>query len=307
VRSTFIRRISRRLFFAILLVLSISSAAVLLARLAPGGIDEDLNIPADVRARIRAEFELDRPLHVFYRHWVGRLVRFDLGTSFVYGRPVAELVLDRAANTALLAATSLAIATLVGIPLGVLTAGGRRGFLSMLVRSTSVVALSTPPLLTALLMVLLASRTGWLPVGGMGTPWHLVIPAIALAFPVGATLERLQAGATSETLRQPFILAALARGLPRSLLLWRHSFRASLAPVLGVYGVIVGTLFSGSFAVEIVTNWPGLGRLMLEALFARDVHLVAGCAVAGSCFLAVGTLAADVALGWVDPRVGESA
>jgi peptide/nickel transport system permease protein len=307
VRSTLVRRITRRLFFAILLILFVSSAAVVLARLAPGGIGEDLSTPPDVRARIRDEFELDRPLPVFYLHWLGRLVRFDLGTSFVYRRPVGELVRDRAANTALLAATALAIATCVGVPLGVLTASRRRGILPALVRGASVVALSTPPILTALVMVLIASRTGWLPVGGMGTVWHLVIPALALALPVGATLERLQAGATAETLRQPFILAALARGLPRSILVWRHSFRASLIPVLGIYGVIVGTIFSGSFAVEIVTNWPGLGRLMLDALFARDVHLVAGCAVAGSFFLAVGTLVADIALSLVDPRLGEPA
>jgi peptide/nickel transport system permease protein len=306
VRSSLVRRIIRRLFFAVLLVLFVSSIAVVLARLAPGGIGEDLLTPPEVRARIRAEFELDRPLPVFYLHWLGRLVRFDLGTSFVYGRPVGELVRDRAANTALLASTALAIATLIGVPLGVLTASHRRGILPAVVRGASVVALSTPPILTALVMVLIASRTGWLPVGGMGTVWHLVIPALALAFPVGATLERLQAGATTETLRQPFMLAALARGVPRSLLVWRHSFRASLVPVLGIYGVIVGTIFSGSFAVEIVTNWPGLGRLMLDALFARDVHLVAGCAVAGSFFLAVGTLAADVALSLVDPRLGES-
>lgn len=306
-RATLIRRIARRLAFALLLIFLVSSAALLLARVAPGRPDENIGLTPQQRAQIRAELDLDSPLHVFYGHWMRRLVRFDLGTSFVYGRPVVALVLDRAANTALLAATALAIATLVGVPLGVLTASRRRGILPALVRGASVVALSTPPLLTALALVLLASRTGWLPVGGMGTAWHLVIPAVALAFPVGATLERLQAGATAETLRQPFILAALARGLPRSLLLWRHSFRASLAPVLGVYGIIIGTLFSGSFAVEIVTNWPGLGRLMLDALFARDIHLVAGCAVAGSCFLAAGTLAADVALGWVDPRLGDTA
>jgi peptide/nickel transport system permease protein len=307
VRATLVRSIARRLFFAVLLILFVSSVAVVLARLAPGGIGEDLATPPEVRARIRDEFELDRPLPVFYLHWLGRLARFDLGTSFVYGRPVAELVRDRAANTALLASTALAIATLVGIPLGVLTATRRRGVLPALVRGASVVALSTPPILTSLVMVLIASRTGWLPVGGMGTAWHLVIPSVALALPIGATLERLQAGATAETLRQPFMFAAVARGLPRSLIVWRHSLLASLAPVLGIYGVIVGTVFSGSFAVEIVTNWPGLGRLMLDALFARDVHLVAGCAVAGSFFLAIGTLASDLALVLVDPRLGEPA
>jgi peptide/nickel transport system permease protein len=307
VRSILARRIARRLFFAILLVFVVSSIAVVLARLAPGGIGADLSTPPELRARIQAEFELDRSLPVFYLHWLGRLVRLDLGTSFVYGRPVAELVRDRAANTAILAATALVMATLVGIPLGVLTASRRRGILPAIVSGASVVALSTPPILTALVLVLVAARTGWLPVGGMGTAWHLVIPSVALALPVGATLERLQAGATAETLRQPYMLAALARGVPRALLVWRHAFRPSLVPVLGIYGVIVGTIFSGSFAVEIVTNWPGLGRLMLDALFARDIHLVAGCAVAGSCFLAAGTIASDLALSLVDPRLREQA
>jgi peptide/nickel transport system permease protein len=306
VRSTLARRLARRLLFAALLILFVSSAALLLVRFAPGRPDQQIDLTPEMRARIRAELDLDSPLLVFYGRWLQRLARLDLGTSFYYGRPVTELVLDRAANTAILAATALTLATIVGVPLGILTASRRRGILPSIVRGASVVALSTPPLLTALALVLVAARTGWLPIGGMGTAWHMVIPAVALAFPVGATLERLQAGATAETLRQPFILAALARGLPPSSLLWRHAFRASVAPVLGIYGVIVGTLFSGSFAVEIVTSWPGLGRLMYEALVARDIHLAAGCAVAGSCFLVVGTLAADLAHGWADPRLGDA-
>jgi peptide/nickel transport system permease protein len=151
----------------------------------------------------------------------------------------------------------------------------------------------------------LAARTGWLQIGGIGTVWHLVIPALALALPAMGTLERLQADAVTQTLGERFMVAASARGVPDRSLLWRHAFRASLAPVLGVYAIIVASLFSGSFAVEIVTSWPGLGRLMFDALIARDIHLVAGCAVAGSCFLAAGSLAADAVLAWADPRTAE--
>jgi ABC-type dipeptide/oligopeptide/nickel transport system permease component len=307
VRPTLLRYIARRLAFALLLVLLASSAALLLARLAPGQYGDTFDAAAAERARIeRAQLGLDRPPLVIYGDWLVRLLRLDLGVSLKYQRPVAELVGERSANTALLAAAALVLATLVGVPLGVFTASRRGGVLAPLVRGLSVIALSAPPLLTSLALVLLAARTGWLPIGGMGTPWHLVIPAVALALPVAATLERLQSDATAETLRQPFIIAAVARGVPSAALVWRHGFRASLAPVLGIYGVIVGTLFSGSFAVEVVTTWPGLGRLMYEALIARDIHLVAGCAVAGSCFLAAGTLAADVALGWADPRLGDA-
>ena len=133
----------------------------------------------------------------------------------------------------------------------------------------------------------------------------MVVPVLALALPLAALLERLQAQATSEVIAQRFVLAAVARGIPRSRVVWRHALKASLAQVASMYGVIAGTVLSGSFAVEIVTAWPGLGRLMLDALRARDVYLVAGCAAAGAVFLAAATLLSDLALALVDPRVTE--
>lgn len=302
-RRALLRYVARRAAFALLLIFIVSSSALLLARLAEGDFVSGLDTSSERARAERAALGLDRPVLSLYRDWLRRAVRLDLGTSFKYRRPVTELVGDRAANTALLAITALMLATFVGVPLGVFTASRRGGVVAPLVRGASVVALSAPPLLTSLALVLLAARTRWLPIGGMGTVRHLIIPSLALALPIAATLERLQAGATADTLRQPFVLAALSRGVPRRALVWRHGFRASLAPVLGIYGVIVGTLFSGSFAVEIVTSWPGLGQLMYEALFARDIPLVAGCAVAGSLFLAVATLAADVAHAIADPRL----
>jgi peptide/nickel transport system permease protein len=117
--------------------------------------------------------------------------------------------------------------------------------------------------------------------------------------------ERLQAQAMGEIVAEPFVLATLARGVPRSRVIWRDALKASLRPMAAVYGLVVGTLLSGSFAVEVITAWPGLGRLMLDALRARDVYLVAACAGAGSIFLAVGTLVSDAALAFVDPRATE--
>jgi len=118
-------------------------------------------------------------------------------------------------------------------------------------------------------------------------------------------LERLQAQAVAEIVGEPFVRAALARGVPRARVLWRSALKPALRPMTAVYGLIVGTLLSGSFAVEVITAWPGLGRLMLDALRARDVYLVAGCAGAGAIFLAFGTLLSDVALAFVDPRARE--
>jgi peptide/nickel transport system permease protein len=136
---------------------------------------------------------------------------------------------------------------------------------------------------------------------------HLVLPAAAIGLPLAAMLERLQSQAMSEVVGEPFVLATLARGVPRSRVVWRDALKAALRPIAAVYGLIVGTLLSGSFAVEVISAWPGLGTLMLGALRTRDVYLVAGCAGAGALFLAVGTLASDVALALVDPRASEAA
>ena len=129
------------------------------------------------------------------------------------------------------------------------------------------------------------------------------MPALALAIPLAASLERLQSQSIESARREPFVTASLARGLERQQSLLRHAWPVSLRPVLGLYGVLIGSLFSGSFVVEVVTSWPGLGRLMFDALKARDLFLVAGCAAAGAVFLAVGTLITDLLLAWTDPRV----
>jgi len=261
-------------------------------------------------ARIR--YGLDRSIGAQYRDWLGRAARLDFGRSLAYDRPVADLVPERAMNTALLAATSLVLATLVGLPLGVITGSRRGGVIPQLIRGASALLLSMPPLLTSLFLVFAAARTGWLPIGGMRSSGgesgiadlasHMVVPVLALALPIAAMFERLQAQAIAEALGQPFVLATFARGVPRRRVVWRDALKVALRPVAAVYGLVVGTLLSGSFAVEITTAWPGLGRLMLDALRARDVYLVAGCAAAGSLFLAAGTLLSDAALAVVDPR-----
>jgi peptide/nickel transport system permease protein len=314
------RYIARRLAFAVFLVFAVSSASMLLAGAVPGdfaGAALGLEARRDRLEQARERYGLNKPLAVQYRDWVARAVRLDFGSSLLYDRPVSDLIPERAVNTAVLALTALAIATFVGLPVGVIVGSRRRGVLPGTVRAVSVVLLSMPPLLTSLFLVFVAARTGWLPIAGMHsavTPAggaaadvlrHLVVPAAAIALPLAAMFERLQSQAMREVIGQPFVLAAVARGAPRSRVVWRDALKAALRPVAAVYGLVVGTLLSGSFAVEVITAWPGLGRLMLEALSARDVYLVAGCAGMGSILLAVATLFSDVALAFVDPRVRE--
>ena len=316
-----IRFLLRRLAFALLLVIAVSSAALLLTRLAPGDLTSELGPrarPEDV-ARARERFDLNRNPLAQLGGWAARAARLDFGDSFLYDRPVSPLIRRAAGNTAVLAATALVIATFLGIPLGVVT-GSRSSALAACIRGASLVCLSIPPLLASLLLVFLASRTGWLPSGGMtsvaaidaGWPaWlldvarHLPLPALALALPLAATFERLQAQAMTETIHQPFVVAALARGVTWRRLLIDHAWRPSLRSMCAIYGLAIGALLSGSFVVEYVTAWPGLGRLMYEALRARDIYLVAGCAAMGGVFLAFGSVVSDLLLFAADPRVRE--
>jgi peptide/nickel transport system permease protein len=320
-----LRYLARRLVFAILLVFIVSSGALLLTRLAPGDFTSELfgtGVTPEAIARERARYGLDRPLLEQYTGWLRRASHLDLGVSLMYRRPVGELVRQRAANTALLAFVALGVATLVGLPLGIVSGSRPRGVVQAAVRGASLVTLSLPSLLTSLLFVLVAARTGWFPIGGMlsvdaveagwaawlrDLAWHLPVPVLALALPVAATLERLQSQAVAEVMTEPFVLAAAARGVPRRRILWRSVLRVAIKPVASIYGLVLAGLLSGSFVVEIVTAWPGLGRLMFDALRARDIYLVAGCAVAGSIFLALGSLLSDLALAVADPRLRDGA
>ena len=296
------RFLLKRAFAALVLVFATTSGALLLAQLAPGDYASDIGRSAEEIAAERRRLGLDRPVAEQYTRWLRRTLAFDLGESFKYQRPVTQVVGERAVNTALLATAALAVATLLGIPWGVIT-GTRRGLVPRLLRGVSLLFLSLPPLISSIVMLAIAARTGWLPVSGMGGPSHFVIPTLALALPIAALLERLQSQSIGESLRRPSTIAARGRGVPEARIVWRHGWRQSLGPVLAIYGVIVGSLFSGSFAVEIVTSWPGLGQLMQEALMARDTYLVAGCAAAGAAFLAAGILAGDLAHALTDPRV----
>ena len=314
------RYLLRRLGFALLLVLVVSSASLLLTTLAPGDITSEQALLLDpaALAKRRAELGLDRPLAEQYLAWLRGAVQLDFGRSLLYSRPVSTLVGERALNTAVLALVALVLATAIGLPLGVYSGSRSRGLGRAAVRVLSILALSIPPLIGSLALVFLAARTGWLPVGGMTSSggidltwaqWlgdlarHLPIPALALALPLAATLERLQSQAIEKAVREPFVTASRARGVGPVLAIVRHAWPVSLRSVLGLYGVMIGSLFSGSFVVEVVTSWPGLGRLMYDALRARDLYLVAGCAASGAFFLAAGTWIADALLAIADPRV----
>ncbi len=290
-----------RLGVALIFVIVVAASAFLLVRLAPGDATTDLVISRATPSAIEAErhrLGLDQSAVAHFSQWIGRVARLDLGQSSSLGRPVAGLVGEGVMNTASLAVVALLIA-LVGVPLGILTGSRPRSLLARLIGVLSLALVCCPPVIGTLALLFFGAATGWLSIA----PGHLVLPALALALPLAAMLERLQSQAAAEALRAPDIVAAAARGVPNRRLVWLHAGRHALRSVLGVAGIVMATLFSGSIVVETMTAWPGIGQLMLKALVSRDLYLVAGCAMAGAGLLAAGNLLADLLRAALDPRV----
>ena len=312
------RYLLRRIARAVLLVVVVSSAALILVHAAPGDAVDDFGVDASFAKAERERLGLDRPLIEQYRGWLRRAMALDFGESTRYQRPVSALLAERVPATLMLGTAALLLAIGAGIPLGV--AGGAQPdrWWARVIGAVSMLLVSVPPLITSLVLLLIAARTGWLPAGGLDVPSDadaisriaitarsLILPALALALPIAAMLERLQARAVADALREPCVLAGLARGISRRRAVWHHALRLSLKPVLAILGIVVGSVLSGSLAVEIVMTWPGIGDLMYQALLGRDLFLAAGCAAAASAFLAAGVLASDIALATVDPRLRE--
>ena len=296
------RFIAWRLLVAGLFVLVVSSSAFILVRLAPGDASHeafDVGAGEASIAAARHRLGLDQSLPAHVAAWLGGVARFDLGNSSSKGRPVAGIVASAMANTASLAGLALVVAAALGLPLGIITGTRPDSLVTSIVTVVSLALVCCPPIIGTLALLLFAASTGWISIA----PGQYLLPTLALALPLAAMLERLQSQAAAEAFAAPDIAAAAARGVPVRRLVWRHASRQALRPVLGVAGIVVATLFSGSVAVESITSWPGLGRLMLDALQGRDLYLVAGCALAGATLVAVGNFCADLLRAAVDPRV----
>ena len=284
---------------------------MLLVHLAPGDTFTTFGLDPATAASERARLGLDRPFVQQYGTWLSRVIVLDLGESARFNRPVAALLGERLGNTALLGCAALVVALGLGLPAGVVTGSNTRGPAARVLRAVSLVLLATPPLVTALVLLVLAAYWGW-PAGGPGSGAsvdgamdlvrHLPLPALALGLPLAASLERLQSQAIGDALGHPSIVAARARGVSRRRATWVHALRLSAPPVLGVIGIVIGAVLSGSFVVEIVMSWPGIAELMVEALLSRDVILAAGCASVAAAFLAIGIVASDIVLALADPR-----
>ncbi len=296
----------RRILLALPLLLGVATIIFALIHLIPGDpVEVMLGAgagAADV-AELRHRLGLDHPLLEQYVEFMGRLVRGDLGVSLRYHDPIAGLLLERAPATCALALASLGIALLLAIPGAVgaaLNPGGRVEWMTSL---GAVLALSIPTFwLGPLLILLFAIRLDWLPTSGFDTPAALVLPAVTLALPMAGLLTRLIRAALLEQTGALYLRAARARGLSPGAAMTRHALRNALAPVMTVIGLQLGSLLTGAILTETVFAWPGLGRLLVQAIATRDYPVVQGSVLLIAATYVVTNLAVDLLHGALDPR-----
>ncbi len=289
---------------------------------APGTYEDALRLePGYSRstiAAVRARHGLDEPVLARFGHWVRDLARGGLGVSVEYASPVAPLVAARAVRTLLLGGVATAVAWIVALPLGVLMAARRDSVVDRCCQGVLAVVLALPEPLLAIGLMLFAAYSGWLPTGGMlsprldaATPWvgigadlarHLLIPAVVLCLGLVPTIARHVRSSLAAVLSAPFVTASRARGVPERRLLFRSALRAAASPLISLAGLSLAALFSASLFVEVVTGWPGLGPLLVEATRSRDLPVVAGIALCSMVLLAVGTTLTEILAKVADPR-----
>jgi oligopeptide transport system permease protein len=298
----------RRLLGAIPTLLVIATLAFFLLHAAPGGpFDSAKRIPPEIQKSIEARYHLDKPLGMQYLLYLENLARGDLGPSYVYrSTSVNQIIAQGLPVDATVGLTALALALLIGGALGVGAALRRGTGWDFALMTLAVLGISLPIFVVAPVLILIfAVDLHWLPAGDWvaGSLSHLVLPAVALAFPYIAYVARMMRASTIEVLSSPFMRTARAKGLPPRLVLWRHALRPTLTPMVSFLGPAIVGLITGSIVVETVFGLPGIGRFFITAALNRDYTLVMGITVLYGALIILFNLLADLCYAWIDPRV----
>jgi ABC-type dipeptide/oligopeptide/nickel transport system permease component len=302
-----LRYFSLRLLLALPAVWLILTMVFLLAHIVPGDpvaqmLGEGAR-PEDLQ-QLRHALGLDQPLPVQYGHYLAGVVRGNLGESFRFQQPVLKVVATHYPATLELAVVALFVCALIGIPAGVLAADRRGQAADRAVGVFTLFGLSVPNFALGPVLILFFSvLLGWLPVSGRGGPAHLILPAVTLGAALAAILTRMVRTSVIEELSSDYVRTARAKGLSNRAVLFRHAFRNALIPILTILGLQFGTLLAGTIVTETIFSWPGVGRLAVQAIQARDYPLLQGCILLIAVSYVVVNLLTDVVYGLVDPRV----
>lgn len=264
--------------------------------------------------KLNRSLGLDKSVFEQYFIWLGNLLQGDLGRSYSLNRPVLDEVLERFSATLILAGAALLLCTVWGLLIGIWTAARQYGWTDKILTFIVLIGISVPSFWLGLLLILLfAVQWRVLPASGMFAIYgggdlpdllrHLILPAVTLSVVATGVIARLTRSAMLEVLRQDFVRTARAKGVPESSVLYRHAFKAALVSVIPVIGIQAGFVLGGAVYIETVFQWPGVGRMLVQAISTRDILLVQGgvVVVAGSYVLF--NLLADLAQSWLDPRV----
>jgi peptide/nickel transport system permease protein len=316
--------IVKRLLQALFTLLLASFFSFLIIQLAPGDYLDTLRqnpkISPERIAELKRQFGLDKSWLEQFGLWLWRIVtKGDFGQSFVYQRSVSSLLWERVPATLLLAISSLVITWAIAIPLGIIAAVKQNRATDRILQVISYAGQGFPSFVTALLLLIFAQITAPLfPVGGMTSiyydelnwfgkmldiGWHMLLPTVALSITSFAGLQRITRGELLDVLRQDYIQTARAKGLPENRVIYVHALRNAINPLITLLGFELASLLNGAFIAEFFFNWPGLGRLALQALQAQDLYLLMATLVMGAVLLIIGNLIADLMLKAADPRI----
>jgi peptide/nickel transport system permease protein len=256
------------------------------------------------KERLREELGLNLPLHVQYGRFLAGIVQGDLGNSYFYRRPVAQVIAERAPATVELALAAFLVAGLIAIPLGIVAALREGTAVDNASVLFSLVGVSIPNFwLGPLLIILFSIILGWFPVSGRGGVASLILPAVTLGAALAAILSRMTRASLLERLGEDYLTVARAKGLPEWKVILKHALRNALIPIITVMGLQIGALLSGAIITENVFSWPGIGTLLINAIEARDYPLVQGCVLFITFSYVLVNLLIDLVYGWADPRI----
>jgi ABC-type dipeptide/oligopeptide/nickel transport system permease component len=302
-----IRYLGRRILVTLPTLWLVTVVVFSMVRLLPGDPAETiagLHATQESVAGLRQELGLDRPLLVQYGHFLGGLLRLDLGRSTMSRAPVLDELRPRLPVSLTLAVLSMGVAVTVGVLLGVLAALRRRSWVDYLAMSVSVAGLSTPTFVLGLILILVLSvQWRFLPATGAATWWHYILPAITLGLPAAAVVARMARSSLLEVLRQDFVRTAWAKGLSRPSVVYRHALKNALIPVITISGLQFGQLMGGAVVVESVFGLPGLGKLLVDRVLGRDYPVIQGVVLVAACGFVLTNLVVDLVYSLVDPRV----
>ncbi|MGH9726731.1 MAG: nickel ABC transporter permease [Candidatus Acidiferrales bacterium] len=302
-----IRRIGSRILLSLPALWLIATMVFLLAHIVPGDPVEQMlgeGARAEDLAQLRHALGLDQPILTQYGHYLSALLHGNLGESFRFQQPVSRVVLAHYPATLELAVVALIICAAIGIPAGIVAAHRRGTTTDHAVGVFTLLGLSVPNFALGPVLILIFSVIlGWLPVSGRGGLAHLVLPAITLGAALAAILTRMVRTSVIEELSSDYIRTARAKGLSESAVLFRHAFRNALIPIITILGLQFGTLLAGTIVTETIFSWPGIGRLAVQAIEARDYPLLQGCILLIAVSYVAVNLLTDVVYALVDPRV----